>query len=355
VEVHAGELIEVGTAMLVVQASHEGQEGARAEEGRSAGAADSESPMDRLKRLVALVSRGQLSVILLGETGVGKDVLATRIHESSSRAGGPFVKLNCAAFTESLLEGELFGYERGAFTGAVKAKAGLIESGSGGTVFLDELGEMPPTTQVKLLRVLENREVLRLGSVAARRIDVRFVSATHRDLSALIVQGMFRQDLFFRLNGITITVPPLRQRRAEILPLAASFLAEEQARQGIPRGAGISARARALLLGHAWPGNIRELKNVVERAVALSAGAEIEVEHLMFDPSNAVPGATASTAPLSQGVAAFERERIRLALERTHGNQTEAAKDLGISRRTLVSRLGEYDLPRPRKGQSDCG
>jgi len=361
VPITPGEMVEIGSAMIVVQSAGTSPP-ARPVQGvpqatvapPARGGAPQEGPMDRLKRLIDLVASGNLSVIVLGETGVGKDVTATLIHQRSRRAQGPLIKLNCAAFTDTLLESELFGYERGAFTGAVKAKPGLLETGSGGTVFLDEVGEMPLSTQVKLLRVLENREVTRLGSVTPRRIDVRFVAATNRDLSALVASGAFRQDLFFRLNGIAITIPPLRQRPEEILPLATSFLADECARAGHAPPASLSPHARAALLAYGWPGNIRELKNVIERAFVLSSGGTIEPEHLMFDAALPGPGTTAGTDTTLRGdVAGFERERIILALERSNGNQTQAAKVLGISRRTLVSRLGEYDIPRPRKGREE--
>jgi DNA-binding NtrC family response regulator len=333
-----GEVVEAGSAMIVLQS--------RQAEVQPPGPGEARvRPMEQLEKLVSLVATGRLSVILLGETGVGKDVTATRIHTLSSRAKGPFVRLNCATLTETLLEGELFGYERGAFTGAVKAKPGLLETGSGGTVFLDELGEMPQSTQAKVLRVLENQEVLRLGGLTPRRIDVRFIGATNRDLPSLVAEGSFRQDLYFRLNGITLAIPPLRQRTDEILPLAKRFLDAA----GAP-SISLSADARAALLAHSWEGNIRELKNVIERAVVLSEGKTIERAHLRFDSEGAAFGAEPA-ASLSRTMASFERERILAALESASGNQTEAARKLGVSRRTLVSRLSEYDLPRPRKGR----
>jgi two-component system, NtrC family, response regulator AtoC len=334
------------------------------------------------------------------------------------------LRLNCAALSEQLLESELFGHERGAFTGAIVAKPGLLETAHGGTVFLDELGEMPLSTQVKLLRVLEDRQVQRVGSVKPKPIDVRFVAATNRDLEEEIMAGRFRQDLYFRLNGIAVTIPPLRERTDEIEGLALAFIrhaCQKAQRDDIPL---LSSQALGLLKGYTWPGNIRELRNVIERAVLLSTEGVILPEHLPVDkmgatvsapssswgaasqdamrflqrpaplrvprPSmnavtlppppmgtmgfgpgtplpqpvirNAMPGSTAPLPPpvyeddearatirQPRGRDEGERDRILLALERCAGNQTKAARLLGISRRTLVARLEEYNLPRPRK------
>jgi two-component system response regulator AtoC len=305
------------------------------------------SPIDRL---VELVAGSNLSVIVLGETGVGKEVAASRIHQLSARRAGPFVKINCAALTETLLESELFGHERGAFTGAVKTKVGLLEAANGGTVLLDEVGEMPLTTQVKLLRVLESREVMRVGSVESRPIDVRVIAATNRDLPALVAAGGFRSDLYFRLDGITIRLPPLRERRAEIVPLAMTLLAQATKTTSPPP---LTPAALAKLESYSWPGNIRELRNVVERAVVLSAGGPIDAPHLFVDTitlSAAPPPPTPSSGrDLRSDVEGYERTRIEQALEQAGGNQTKAAEILGISRRTLVSRIEAYGMPRPRK------
>ena len=221
----------------------------------------------RVFRLVERIADTALSVVFLGETGVGKEVCAERLHRLSPRANAPFVRLNCAALSETLLDSELFGHERGAFTGASADKVGLLESASGGTVFLDEIGDMPLATQVKLLRVLESKEVVRVGSVRPRRIDVRVVSATHRDLPELITEGRFREDLYYRLNGISVIVPPLRERVADISPLARHFAARF-ARKGT-KPLELAEDAVAALEAQTWPGNVRELRNVVERAVAL--------------------------------------------------------------------------------------
>ncbi|NUO53270.1 MAG: sigma-54-dependent Fis family transcriptional regulator [Polyangiaceae bacterium] len=317
--------------------------------------------MQGVYELAAKAAQALITVLLLGETGVGKEVLAQSIHKLSQRREGPFLALNCAAISESLLEGELFGNERGAYTGASQSRAGLLESANGGTVFLDEVGELPPAIQVKLLRVLEERRILRVGGRTPVPIDVRFVSATNRDLEGEVQRGTFRQDLYYRLNGISITIPPLRERRREVLPLALRFV--ESAAKQLGRAAPtLSEEASELLLAYRWPGNIRELKNVIGRAVVL-AGDLISPEFLPDfilrekPPASTPAPQSASTseeaAPDSRGLrtelAAIERRRIVEALEKCHGNQTAAAEILGMSRRTLVSRLSEYDLPRPRK------
>ncbi len=296
----------------------------------------------------ARAARSNLSVLLLGETGVGKDVLARHVHVASPRAEQPFIPLNCAALTETLLESELFGHERGAFTGAAAARAGLFEAADGGTVFLDEVGDLPPTTQAKLLRVLEDRCVRRIGARSFRSIDVRFIAATNQDLEARVDDGSFRQDLYFRIAGIVLEVPPLRERREEVFPLAERFT------RNICRQLGRSAptfapEAVTRLEAHPWPGNVRELRNVVERAIALLEGDVVRPEHLpkAIGESGRAPSTKIDT--LREEMRALERQAIVDALREHGGNQTLAAKALGISRRTLVNRLDEFDLPRPRK------
>jgi transcriptional regulator with GAF, ATPase, and Fis domain len=277
--------------------------------------------------------------------------------------------LNCAALPDNLLESELFGYERGAFTGAVQTKVGLLETAQGGTVFLDEVGELPMTTQAKLLRAIESREILRVGGLKARPIDVRFIAATHRDLEALSASQGFRSDLYFRLNGITIEVPPLRERAEEIPDLVRKFVTDACQKAGRPLLT-VSGMALELLRTHMWPGNIRELRNVVERAVVLCTGNSIEAGNIMLGgraamapsstprledsapgvatPSSGTP-AVAPKSAIAPSSRPDDRQRIIDALAQTGGNQTEAAKLLGIARRTLVNRLEEYDIPRPRK------
>ena len=302
-----------------------------------------------LDAVVERVAGSNISVLLLGETGVGKEVMAGAVHARSPRAAAPFVGINCAAFSEALFESELFGHERGAFTGADRAKPGLLEVAEGGTVFLDEVGEMPPSLQAKLLRVLERREVLRVGSVQPRPIDVRIVSATNLDLEAEIAARRFRQDLYFRLNGISITIPPLRQRAGEIEPLARHFLETGAAAIGRRPVPALAPAALEALHAHDWPGNIRELRNVIERALVLSVGPTIRRDDLQLatGPAQRVAESRPAGSALASGERE-ERERIVLALERCVGNQTYAAEMLGISRRTLVSRIAKYGIPRPR-------
>ena len=317
--------------------------------GGGATAAAAHPAMARLEALVARVAPGNINVLLLGETGVGKEVLAERIHRLSPRAKQPLLRLHCAALSESLLESELFGHERGAFTGAVKTKPGLLETADGGTVFLDEIGELPPSIQVKLLRVIEERKVLRVGGLTAQAIDVRFLAATNRNLEAEVARGAFRQDLYYRLNGISLVIPPLRERTGEIASLAAQFIRDASAAAGRAAPA-LSPAADALLRARDWPGNIRELRNACERAVLLCAGDVIEPEHLSLPPDGAPATEmqqqrAATLAPEAQR----QRDEIVDALARCAGNQSRAAKLLGISRKTLVARLDAFGLPRPRK------
>jgi DNA-binding NtrC family response regulator len=336
--------------------------------------------MVQLRKLAEQVAGGDITVLVLGETGVGKEVVARMIHRASRRARKPFVAVNCPAMPEALLESELFGYDKGAFTGAMSAKTGLLLGAEGGTVFLDEVGELPLGVQAKLLRVLEDRLVRPVGAHDARPIDVRFVAATNRDLDAEVQRGTFRRDLFFRLSGIALTVPPLRDRPDDIDPLAEHFLMRSCALMGLANGAQISPEALEHLHAHSWPGNVRELRNVIERAALLSSGGTILPEHLHLDlpqpapaeadnwrrstrelprmiaPTPPPPRATAVTLPpdhmseLRGAVDSFEREHIENALDACGGNQTRAAAMLGISRRGLSKKLDKYSIARPRKG-----
>jgi transcriptional regulator with PAS, ATPase and Fis domain len=333
-------LLEIGSVLVVVRGPAEPAQ-------RGSLAADPE--MARVYENVDLVARSKLSVLLLGETGVGKELLAARIHAGSTRAARPLVKLNCAALVETLLEAELFGYEKGSFTGATSAKEGLLEAADGGTLFLDEVGEMPLTTQAKLLRVLESGQLTRIGGIKPRNIDVRFVAATNRDLKKLVKSGRFREDLFFRLDGFSIAIPPLRRRTSEVGELAVAFVREACAESDKPLLA-ISDEALQKLLAHRWPGNVRELKNVMARSVLFCKGRAIQPDDIRFEA-----GAGVRTSERMRSVEAHtsERERIIAALAEAAGNQTRAAKLLGISRRTLLNRLDELDLPRPRKGENE--
>jgi DNA-binding NtrC family response regulator/pSer/pThr/pTyr-binding forkhead associated (FHA) protein len=311
--------------------------------------------MEALWRRVMRIAPSPVNVLLLGETGCGKDVVASLVHELSDRARGPFVTVNCASMPDTLLESELFGHERGAFTGAAAAKPGLFESADGGTIFLDEIGEVPLALQAKLLRVVETREVTRLGAVRPCLVDIRCVAATNRDLVAEVTAGRFRRDLYHRLNVMTLTVPPLRERLSEVEPLANLFLAQAVSRFGL-RKLQWSPAALAKLLAHRWPGNVRELRNVVERAALLVTGSVIEVADLELisstdgdAPGNATAAVEAALAPVAfKAVPVSEGERIAEALATCGGNQRRAATLLGMSRRTLVRRIAQLKLPRPR-------
>jgi two-component system response regulator AtoC len=319
--------------------------------------------MKQLHRLLRAVAQGTISVLLLGETGVGKEVIARAIHRYSPRAARSFVSINCAAIPEALLESELFGHERGAFTGAVKEKVGLKESAAGGTLLLDEVGEMPMPAQAKVLRAIELREIVRVGGVKPRAVDVRFISSTNRDLEALVEARTFRRDLYFRLNGISVTVPPLRERLVELEGLTRRFVSEfsRSLRRDEPQ---LSGAALAVLRRHTWSGNVRELRNVVERALLLCEDGEVRPEHLSLGGATVPPAEPPvplepelvdddddppSGSTLSEELRAMERKRILEALDKCAGNQTRAAEMLGITRRALIQRLETYGVPRPRK------
>jgi len=304
----------------------------------------------------AKVAPKETTVLLSGESGTGKEVVAQLIHRGSRRSAGPFVALNCAALPEALLESELFGYEKGAFTGAVSARAGRLEQAAGGTLFLDEVGEMSPAVQAKFLRVLQEREFQRLGGTRTLKADVRVIAATNRDLKAAMTQGAFREDLYYRLHVFAIHLPPLRERQEDILPLLEHFMEElGPAVLGRP-AAGISREARAHFLAHSWPGNVRELRNAVERALVLCEGGLINPEHLPWRveaPTNApMIRLTASAATPAcgdfpaQGVdlEAMERTLIERALTQTGRNKSKAAKLLGLSRGKLYTRMERFGL-----------
>ena len=311
--------------------------------------------MVALKRALARVAPASVNVLVLGETGAGKDIVASFLHELSPRAARRLVGINCASLPDALLESELFGHERGAFTGATSAKPGLLETAEGGTVFLDEIGDLPSSLQAKLLRVIESCEVTRLGGLVPRRIDVRFVAATNRDLEADVAAGRFRQDLYFRLNTVTVTVPPLRERREEIEPLAHLFLTDAQTRFDLPP-LRLSPSAIDALEAHPWPGNVRELKHVMERAALLATGEIIGPMSLHLPTSVDVPQQMKIAPPTPEGFSAREitallpeRERIEHALAASAGNQSRAAEALGIPRRTLVRKIAQLGIPRPRR------
>jgi DNA-binding NtrC family response regulator len=298
------------------------------------------------------------TVLLTGETGTGKELVAGLIHESSARADGPFVKVNCAALPETLLESELFGHEKGAFTSADRVRIGRFEQANGGTLFLDEVGDLSLATQAKLLRALQDQQFQRLGGTRVLRTDARIVSATNRDLERAIASGDFREDLYFRLNVITIPLPPLRERSGDIEALALHFLDQFGRELGRARN-GFSPEARARLLAHPWPGNVRELRNAIERAVLLSEGVRIEAHDLRFGSApHSIAGEWRPALPAS-GVSMDEIERavVSEALERHGFVQKEAAAWLGISRRKLNYMIQKMGLTHPtwRRNRDDGG
>ncbi len=290
--------------------------------------------------MVRRVAPSRASVLVLGESGTGKELVARLLHYWSDRVGKPFVAVNLKAFAEGVLESELFGHEKGAFTGATGARAGCFERASGGTLFLDEIGEVGPDIQAKLLRVLQDGEVLRVGGVEPRAIDVRVVAATNRILRDEIAAGRFREDLFFRLNVIPIQLAPLRERREDVLPLARHFLARHAAEAG--RRLVFSPEAEEALVAHPWPGNVRELENAVERGVVLARGEQVTPEDLLLHESTAaLPAAGIGT--LHDAIDSATAARIRGAVAAAGGNRAEAARALGIDRTTLyrlMRRLG---------------
>jgi DNA-binding NtrC family response regulator/predicted hydrocarbon binding protein len=306
----------------------------------------------KMKTLVDLarrVAKVDSTVLITGESGVGKERVARLVHEESTRAAGPFIALNCGAITETLLESELFGHARGAFTGAKQDRPGLFESANGGTLLLDEIGEVSPAMQVKLLRALQEREVRRVGENKTRKVDVRILAATNRDLRQQVTAGNFREDLFYRLKVVELHVPALRERREDILPLARALLVEAGLR--MKRSiTGLTPAAADQLMRHAWPGNVRELENAMERAVALARGSRVEVEDLPEEIRQAFP-VPVPTSGLVRSLEEIEKDYLLAALELNHGNQTLTAMQLKIGSATMYRKLKRYGalLPRGRR------
>jgi DNA-binding NtrC family response regulator len=299
------------------------------------------APMQRVVELARRVARVDSTVLITGESGVGKERVARLIHEESSRGTRPFVAINCAAVTETLLESELFGHTKGAFTGAVAERAGLFEAAHGGTLFLDEVGEVPAAMQAKLLRALQEREVRRVGENKSRAVDVRVLAATNRDLMAEVEAGRFRKDLYYRLRVVELRLPPLRERREDVLPLARLFLAAATERMK-RKMCGISPKAADQLVRYDWPGNVRELENAMERAVALTTGSQIVPEDLPEEVRVALPAVYAPGRVRS--LEDVEREYIVAALRANGGNRTRTAAQLRIGIATLHRKLKMWDL-----------
>ncbi len=301
----------------------------------------------KMQEVLATVERiapTNTTVLLGGESGVGKDLIARAIHEKSRRASGPFIKINSTAIPETLIESELFGYEKGAFTGATTSKPGKFELADKGTLFLDEIGDVPPATQVKLLRVLQERDFERLGGTRTVKIDVRLIAATNRDLRAALEEGTFREDLYYRLNVVPIDIAPLRERKEDIPELVNLFIKRFSA-DSAKSVTGIAPEALQMLLAYHWPGNVRELQNVIERACALATGSVLETSDIRLDSLR--PKADAATdnfLPPGMTLEQWEDEMIREALRRANGNKSQAARLLGLSRNALRYRLSKIGI-----------
>lgn len=303
--------------------------------------------MQRIFDIVKKVAPTDLTVLITGESGTGKELIANALHQNSPRKNGAFIKVNCAAMARELVESELFGHEKGAFTGAVTAREGRFEAADGGTLFLDEIGDMPLETQAKVLRVLQEQEFERVGGNRTIKVDVRILAATNRNLQQMAQEGKFREDLFYRLNVVPIALPPLRERQEDIPLLAAHFLREVEARfGGEPRN--LSPNAHRVLLEASWPGNVRELKNVIEVSAVLATGTEIDVADLRLSqqssPTSAVPPTLTFKEAKQRVVDAFERDFIIRALRRHHHNITKAAEEMGMHRQQLQQKIRELGL-----------
>jgi len=315
---------------------------ALAERHRVEGIIGDSGRMQEVLSLVRRVAPSDATVLIRGESGTGKELIAKALHYASPRASGPLVKVNCAALAEGLLEAELFGHEKGAFTGAVASRKGRFELADSGSIFLDEIGDLPPHLQVKLLRVLQEREFERVGSSRPIKVDVRLLAATHRDLEMLVREGRFRDDLYYRINVVTILLPPLRERREDLPPLIECFVRAFAEKNG-KTIRGLTAEAREALLRYDYPGNVRELENLIERAVVLTRDDVIGPEDLPLT-LGAPPPETGADAGLVAAVEGLERRMIREALAKANGTQTRAAELLGISERVLRYKLRKYGL-----------
>ena len=310
---------------------------------------------EKMQAVLALVERvapSNVTVLIGGESGVGKDLVARAIHEHSQRSAGPFIKINSTAIPETLLESELFGYEKGAFSGATTSKPGKFELADRGTLFLDEIGDIPAAIQVKLLRVLQEKEFERLGGTKTLKVDVRLIAATNRDLRAALEEGTFREDLYYRLNVVPIDIPPLREHKEDIPALVKYFL-EKFAKESGAEPKGVTPDALKLLVDFRWPGNVRELENVIQRGVTLSEGAAVDVADIHLD--SRLPRASSNTAfvlPEGMTLDQWEQETIREALKRANGNKSQAARMLGLSRNALRYRLSQMGVADPAESES---
>ncbi|MDZ7289677.1 MAG: sigma-54 dependent transcriptional regulator [candidate division KSB1 bacterium] len=317
-----------------------------AEKFKFTGIVSQSAAMEEVLNLAGRVAESTATVLIRGESGTGKELIAKAIHFSSPRKDKPFIAVNCAALNENLLESELFGHERGAFTGADKQRRGRFELADGGTIFLDEIGDVPLATQVKLLRVLQEHQFERVGGTQTIQVDVRVIAATNRNLEEKIKEGTFREDLFYRLNVVSIEIPPLRQRREDIAPAIEYFL-QKYATANKKKSLSLSKEAMDVLLRYDYPGNMRELQNLIERAVVLSRGEVITTADLPLPVRNLISEQTATPpqpATLPERVEALEKEMILEALQRAGGNQSQAAKALGISERNLRYRLQKWGM-----------
>jgi DNA-binding NtrC family response regulator len=310
--------------------------------------------MQRLLSKLVQAAQSRATVLIHGETGTGKELIAAAVHQHSKRKDGPFVKLNCAALADTVLESELFGHEKGAFTGATGRRKGRFEQADGGTLFMDEVSEINPAVQVKLLRFLQERELERVGGNETVRVDVRIVAATNKDLLQQVEDGKFREDLYYRLNVVRLDVPPLRARPSDVSLLAGHFL-RRYAEENEKKIHGLSQRATDALLAHPWPGNVRELENAIEQAVVLCEGDTVDVEDLPIAPAQPSADPLKLMIP-GVSMAELERYAILRTLEACGGSPSKAASVLGISRRTIQYRLHEWGLSRPTKsGRSEAG
>jgi Nif-specific regulatory protein len=295
--------------------------------------------MQQLHRLVVKVASLDVSVLIQGESGTGKELIARSIHDSGKRSRGPFVALNCSAIPESLIESELFGHSRGAFTGAVAAKAGSVERANGGTLFLDEIGDLSIAAQAKLLRVIQEREIQRLGETAVRKVDVRFVFATHKDLIKMVQSGSYREDLYYRIRGYVLEVPPLRERKEDV-PLLANHFIEKYSNAFGKSGVSLSVAAIKRLCDYPWPGNIREMENLIQ-SILVNSDSEMSIESEALDPFlNSHQLITDSYGiSLEEGREQFDREFVRRALQRYRWNKSKTAKELKITRQGLINMI----------------